>query len=108
MGYSINGVVWTSGGGFKPIFHCDAKPFALGPGIGLDHQRHNLALGMLVSKSTKICVTPNAKFKFVLPPMEYRLRYVPNAKFSHWPCTLHVVYAHFICVGYPVCSGIWA
>ena len=33
--------------------------------------------------------------------MEYRLRWVPNAKFSRWPCTFHVVCAHFICVGYP-------
>ena len=90
-----NGVVWTSGGGFKPIFHCDAKPFALGPGIGLDHQRHNLALGMLVSKNTKTCVTPNAKNKICdtsnakpqRKPMEYRLRWVSNAKFSHWPCS---------------------
>ena len=27
--------VWN---GLKPIFHCDAKPFALGPGVGLDPQ----------------------------------------------------------------------
>ena len=28
----------------KPIFHCDAKPFALGTGVGLDPQCHNFAL----------------------------------------------------------------
>ena len=28
----------------KPIFHCDAKPFALGTGVGLDTQHHNFAL----------------------------------------------------------------
>ena len=27
----------------KPIFHCDAKPFALGTGVGLDPQRHTFA-----------------------------------------------------------------
>ena len=27
----------------KPIFHCDAKPFALGTGIGLDPQCHTFA-----------------------------------------------------------------
>ena len=27
----------------KPIFHCDTKPFALGTGVGLDPQCHNLA-----------------------------------------------------------------
>ena len=25
----------------KPIFHCDVKPFVLGPSIGLDPQGHN-------------------------------------------------------------------
>ena len=30
----------------KPIFHCDAKPFALGPGVGLSPQRHSFALGI--------------------------------------------------------------
>ena len=30
----------------KPIFHCDAKPFALGPCIGLDPQHHKIALGL--------------------------------------------------------------
>ena len=27
----------------KPIFHCDAKPFALGTGVGLDPRRHPFA-----------------------------------------------------------------
>ena len=91
----------------KPIFHCDAKPFALGPGIGLDPQRPNFAkvgdTNMLVSKNAKICVTPNAKHKIcVIPnakpkrePMEYRLHWVPKAKYSHWPCRFHVVYPFF-------------
>ena len=28
----------------KPIFHCDAKPLALGPDVGLDPQHHIFAL----------------------------------------------------------------
>ena len=55
---------------------------------------------MLVSKNTKICITPDANNKIcVVPnaksqcePMEYRL---------HWEFTFHVVCAHFIRVGYP-------
>ena len=39
--------------GFKPIFHCDAKPLALGPGVGLDPQRHTFA-------------SPNAKYTNML------------------------------------------
>ena len=30
----------------KPILHCDTKPLGLGPGVGLDPQRHNLVLGI--------------------------------------------------------------
>ena len=64
---------------------------------------------MLVSKNAKICVSPNAKPKNCVTPnanpkrksVEYRLRLVPNAKFSRWPCTFHVVCAHFICDDYP-------
>ena len=60
----------------KPIFHCDAKPFALGTGVRLDPQRHIFAspnakdTNMLVSENAKtpdakpkICVLPNAKPK---------------------------------------------
>ena len=54
---------------------------------------------MLVAKNAKVCVTPNAKRQ--REPMEYRLRWVPDAKFLHWPCTFHIICAHFICVGYP-------
>ena len=59
---------------------------------------------MLVSKNTKICVTPNMKHKICVTPntkpqrepMEYRLCWVPKTKFSLWPCTFHVVCVHFI------------
>ena len=38
---------------FKPIFNCDAIPFALGTGVGLDPQRHTFA-------------SPNAKYTNML------------------------------------------
>ena len=47
----------------------------------------------------KICVSPNAKPH--REPMEYRLRWVPNAKILHWPCTFNVFCVDFICVWYP-------
>ena len=46
----------------KPIFHCDAKPFAFAPHVRLDLQRHNFALGIL------ICLYPKM-LKFALPQM---------------------------------------
>ena len=33
--------------------------------------------------------------------VEYRLRWVPNAKSSRWPSTFHVVCVRFICVSWP-------
>ena len=64
---------------------------------------------MLVSKNIKICASPNTKHEICVTPkakpqckpMEYRLRWLLNAKFSLWPCTFHDVCAHFICVGHP-------
>ena len=62
----------------KPIFHCNANPFALGSGIGFCVTYTN----MLISKTAKICVTPNAKQKKSITPnakrkpMEYGLRWV--------------------------------
>ena len=58
---------------------------------------------MLVSKNAKICLTPKADTKICLTPnakpnresVKYRLRWVPNAKLLRWPCTFHVVCAHF-------------
>ena len=55
----------------KPIFHCDAKPFALDPGIGLDPQRHNFALGIPTCwylKTLKFALPPTQNIKFALPP----------------------------------------
>ena len=74
---------------------------------------------MLVYKNAKICVTPNANAKICVTPnakpqresVEYRLCWVPNAKFSRWPCRFHVVYPFFLCWvpnANAVLSGIWA
>ena len=49
----ISMVVFISDTVLKPIFHCDAKPFALGTGVGLDPQRHTFA-------------SPNAKYTNML------------------------------------------
>ena len=43
-------------------------------------------------------VTPDANPQ--RQSVEYRWRWVPNARFSRWPCTFHVVYVNFICVGH--------
>ena len=53
---------------------------------------------MLVSKNAEMCVAPGAKPKTCVTPnakpqrlsVKYRLRWVPNAKFSHWQCTFHL------------------
>ena len=91
--------------GLKPIFHCDTKSFALGTGFGLDPQRHTFALpnakdtNMLVSFAL---VDANFSRHLTQNPqresVEYRLRWVPNAKSLHLPCTFHVVCVNFICV----------
>ena len=96
----------------KPIFHCDTKLLAFGTMQMGEPPNAKICVGntnMLISKNAKICTTPNAEHKICFTPntkpqhepMEYRLRWVPNAKFSRWPCTFHIVCAHFICVGYP-------
>ena len=48
-------------------------------------------------------LTPNLKFaspnaKPKRESVEYRLPWVPNAKFLRWACTFHVVCVNFICV----------
>ena len=64
----------------KPIFHCDGKPFALGPGIGLDHQRHNFALEIPTCwylKSLKFVLPPTQTLKMAIPP-------TPTPNVSRW------------------------
>ena len=64
----------------KPIFHCNAKPFVLGPGVGLDPKHHNFALPIPTCwylKTLKFALTPMRTLKFVLSPLP-----TPNA--SQW------------------------
>ena len=51
--------------------HCDAKPFALGPHLGLDPQPHNFALGIPTCwylKTLKFGLPRMPNLKFALPP----------------------------------------
>ena len=50
----------------KPIFHCDAKKVALGPGIGLAPQRHYFVLGI----PTCYYLKKRKKDKFVFLPTQ--------------------------------------
>ena len=62
------------------LFHCDAKPFALGPHVGFDPQCHNFALGIPTcwyKKTLKFVLPPTLMLKFALPPTS-----TPNA--SRW------------------------
>ena len=71
---------------------------------------------ILVSKNTKICLTPNAKHKICVSPnanpqresVAFRLRWVPNAKCSRWPCTFFFVLCRFHLRWVPLFSEIWA
>ena len=54
-GFTINNI--------EPIFHCDTKLLALGPS--------KVCIGdtdMVISKNTKICLTPNEKHKICISP----------------------------------------
>ena len=84
----------------KPIFHCGAKPFALGPGIGLDPQHHNFALPIPTCwylKTLKFALPPTQIITFALPPMQ-----TPNASKWNIVCVQfpgigsHVGHVHFI------------
>ena len=57
--------------GLLHIFHWEAKPFTLGPGIGLEPQSHNFTLGIPTCwylKTRKFALSPTRNIKFVLPP----------------------------------------
>ena len=42
----------------KPIFHCSAKPLALGSRVGLDPPHEKFALGIPICWYLKTCVEP--------------------------------------------------
>ena len=105
-----------------PIFHCDAILLTSG-NIALPNAKDSTFA--LPNAKDSTFALPNAKntnilvslvlgdanflhwpctFHFLCVdfiPVEYRWRWVPNAKFSRWACTFHVVYVNFICVGHP-------
>ena len=109
---------------FKPIFRCDAKTFALGPGVGLDPQRQNFALGIPTCwylktpdprRQTQNVRRPRRQtLKFALPPTQ-----TPDA--SQWniggkifalamyiSCCLCQFHLRRAPNANPVFSGIWA
>ena len=88
----------------KPIFHCDAKPFALGTFASPNAKDSTFALPK--AKNTNMFVSlalGDAHFYLTQNPqhesVEYRLHWVPNANFLHWPCTFNFFCVDFIPVG---------
>ena len=90
----------------KPIFHCDANLLASGnfalPNtkditFALSNAKNMLVSLALGDANFSRHLTQNPQRESV----EYRLRWVPNAKSSRWPCTFHVVCVNFICVRWP-------
>ena len=64
------------------------------------------SLRWLRPPTRKMCVIPNAKPQ--RESVEYRWRWVPNAKFLHWPCTFLFCVCRFHSRWVPFFSGIWA
>ena len=102
----------------KPIFHCDSKPLALGPGIGLNpnatvlrHLTQNIPTCWYFSAlpNAKICVSPDGKLKICVSPdanprrhaVEYRWRWAFWHWGWHWACTFHIFCVDFICFWCP-------
>ena len=84
----------------KPIFHCDAKSFVLGPGVGLDPQCHNFTLPIPTCwylKMLKFALPLTQMLKCALPPMP-----TPNASQWNIGCVgsptpnFHIGNVHFI------------
>ena len=104
--FGWSGLVMT----VKPIFHCDAQPFALGPRVRSDPQHHNFKL---VIPTCWYLITQKLAIPRLMRPLtfantnpqseqvEYRWHWVPNPRGWCWPCRFHVVCAHFIGIGYP-------
>ena len=101
----------------KPIFLFKAKPFALGTGVGLDPQRHNIALPIPTCwylNTLKFALPPTQILKFALPPMR-------NPNGSQWNigcfqtqnvCVGHVYFMLFVSTSFALgsqrkCSFQW-
>ena len=80
----------------KPIFQCDANSCV---GTLPIRTCWDLTIRNLRDPQTQILkfASPNAKPQ--CESVEYRLRWVPNAKFLRWACRFHVVCVNLICVG---------
>ena len=74
------------GGGVKLIFHCDAKPFALGTGVGLDALPNAKDTNMLVS-------FPLGDANFSYPPTQ-------NLNASQWNIGCVGFQTQIFCVGH--------
>ena len=104
------------------MFHCEAKPLALDPGVGLDPKRHYFALGIPTCwylQTRNFALPPTQNLKFAFPPTR-------NPKVSQWnigcigcptqgSCIGHVDFMLFIPSFFAsgtqwnaVLSGIWA
>ena len=84
----------------KPILHCDTKTTGIGASRLVTPPMRQFFItytNMLVFKNDKTCVTPNAKPQ--RESVEYRLRWVSNAKCLHWPFRFYVVYPVFFTLG---------
>ena len=62
------GAIPKSNVSFKPIFHCDAKPFASGPRIGVDPQRKISRWKCWYLKTLEFALAPMRILKVALPP----------------------------------------
>ena len=76
----------------KPIFHCNAKPLALGRRVGLDPQRNLLPLDIPTFWFPKSLADPTQTLTDQCDPMEYRSRWVPSRWCSRLPCTIHFMF----------------
>ena len=106
----------------KPIFHCDAKPLALGPLVWLDPKCDDFALPIPTCwylKMLKFALPLTPTLKFALPPTR-------NPNTSQWNigcvgspmqnfCVGHVHFmlfipfcSHWVPNANTVLSGIWA
>ena len=90
------------------FIHCDAKllvsgnfalPNAKDSTFVLPNAKNtNMLVSLALGDANFSChQTQNPQRESV----EYRLRWVPNAKSSSWPCIFHVVCVNFICVRWP-------
>ena len=93
---------------FKPIFHCDAKLFALGTFASPNTKDSTFALpnakntNMLVSLALGDAnFSPYVTQKPQCESVEYRLRLGTKPILLRWPCTFHVFCVDLICVWCP-------